>query len=80
VSKIKVIYLVDWSSAYSSQGEIWEYLKRVARKCGLYDHTKFKHQVVSLEWNDTMQKWLVTVKDKTSQKEEQLVFDIVYEI
>jgi cation diffusion facilitator CzcD-associated flavoprotein CzcO len=69
--------ILEWTSAYSSQGEIWDYLKRVARKYDLYDNIKFKHQVVRMEWHEPSKKWIVVVRDKEQNTEEHCIFDIV---
>ncbi|ODM93451.1 Baeyer-Villiger monooxygenase [Orchesella cincta] len=66
-----------WSKTYSGQEEILEYLRNVAKKYEIYPNIKFQHRVTSTEWDDKISKWHVTVLDKTSDREETHVFDIL---
>ena len=51
----------DWSKVYSPQREIWEYTKRVAEDAGVLDRFVFDTAVVEAAWDDTAQRWRVTV-------------------
>jgi cation diffusion facilitator CzcD-associated flavoprotein CzcO len=53
----------EWSSFYSSGGEIGEYWIRVAKKYGLYEHVKFGHRVTRAEWDDGKGKWKITMEN-----------------
>ncbi|ORZ00368.1 putative flavin-containing monooxygenase [Syncephalastrum racemosum] len=69
----------DWPEHYSSQGEIYEYLRGVARKYGLYKKTKFETEVVSTVWIEDRQQWQLqwrSVNDHTHV--ETGYFDIVF--
>jgi cation diffusion facilitator CzcD-associated flavoprotein CzcO len=47
----------DWSETYSPQGEIWDYLRRVAREHGVLDRVRFDHEVLRAAWDETGQCW-----------------------
>lgn len=50
----------EWSKSYSPQPEIWQYLRDVARKYGIYPHVRFNHEVLGAEWDDALQRWSIT--------------------
>ncbi|KAI8637816.1 putative flavoprotein [Parasitella parasitica] len=49
----------DWSHHYSPQSEIYKYLRKVARKHGIYEQTKFRTEVVCIQWIQEKQMWKV---------------------
>src|SRR5690242_12283316 len=50
----------DWSRAYSSQREIWHYLRRCARRFGILPHIRWNHQLLDATWDDDEQRWHIT--------------------
>jgi len=67
----------EWPYTYSSNSDILEYMKKVAKKYDLYPHLKFNSQVKSLVWDEAVKKWKVVIYNKDTQKSEKFVFDIV---
>lgn len=49
----------DWSHHYSPQGEIYQYLRSVARKYKIYEQTKFNTEVIRIDWMHEKQVWKV---------------------
>ena len=49
----------DWSRVYSSQEEIWAYIKRCADDFGVTGHVRLGIDVLGADWDDTRQCWLV---------------------
>src|SRR4051794_21782408 len=49
----------EWSSTFSPQPEIYEYIRRVAREQGLYEHCRFGVEVESGDWDDETQRWRI---------------------
>lgn len=47
----------EWTSSYSPQPEIWEYLRRVAREYGVLDRTVFGTELEQATWDDGLQAW-----------------------
>jgi cyclohexanone monooxygenase len=47
----------EWSSTYSPQPEIQDYLRRVARDAGVLDRFVFETVVESMTWDDATQTW-----------------------
>ena len=50
----------EWSSTFSPQEEIWSYLRDVARREGVYEHTVFGCEVEDAAWDDDAQRWRIT--------------------
>lgn len=50
----------DWSSAFSAQPEIWEYLRTTAREEHLMPHIRFNSEVLDASWDEDEQQWTVT--------------------
>lgn len=50
----------DWSSAFSAQPEIWEYLRATAREEHLMPHIRFNTEVLDASWDEEKQHWTVT--------------------
>src|SRR6266576_1558842 len=42
----------DWSRTFSLQGEIWDYLPRVARDEGVLPYVRLEHEVREATWDD----------------------------
>jgi cation diffusion facilitator CzcD-associated flavoprotein CzcO len=49
-----------WTRLYSSQQEIWAYLRRCARRFGLQPHLRWGHEVKDARWDDTAQHWRIS--------------------
>ncbi len=49
----------NWSRKFSSQQEIYAYLRDCARKFGLIDHLHFQHEVKGMEWREESGEWIV---------------------
>ncbi len=49
-----------WSHTYSSQREIWEYLRRCARRFGVLPHVQWNCELQSAAWNEDDQRWHIT--------------------
>ena len=47
----------DWSSTFSPQREIWDYLRRVAAEQGLLPLVRFGCEVEEASWDDAAQLW-----------------------
>ena len=49
----------SWTRTYSRQGEIWDYLRRLADRHGLRPHIRFGHDLTAAAWDDEHQRWSV---------------------
>src|SRR5688500_11816110 len=49
----------DWSSVYSPQAEIWDYIRRVSQQHDVLRHVRFRHEVTGGEWDESAQRWQV---------------------
>jgi cation diffusion facilitator CzcD-associated flavoprotein CzcO len=49
----------NWSNSYSSQDEIWRYLRGVAERYGVIDRIRFDCPVQRADWDDTSKRWLI---------------------
>lgn len=47
----------DWSRSYSPGGEIWNYLRGVAKRFGILPFIRFNHPVTDARWDDAAQIW-----------------------
>jgi cation diffusion facilitator CzcD-associated flavoprotein CzcO len=47
----------NWSSTFSPQPEILEYLRGVARRFGVVEHVRFDHELESAEWDASEARW-----------------------
>jgi cation diffusion facilitator CzcD-associated flavoprotein CzcO len=47
----------EWSSSYSPQPEIWDYLRRIADEYGVRDRTVFGTELQHAAWDDGDQLW-----------------------
>lgn len=50
----------DWSEAWSSWSEIGEYIRRIAHKHGLYEHTRFHTTMTEAAFDERAGVWRVT--------------------
>ena len=50
----------DWSSTFSPQPEIYEYIRRVAEEQGLMPHIRFGIEVEEADWDEAAQQWRLT--------------------
>src|SRR4051812_23080709 len=50
----------DWSSTFSPQEEIWQYLRKTARDQGIYPHVRFGCEVEDASWDDAARVWRIT--------------------
>src|ERR1041385_2513007 len=55
----------EWSETYSTQAEIWAYMRATAEHYGVTKRTLFHHEVLDASWDDELQRWRIT----TSQGE-----------
>src|ERR671933_286698 len=49
----------DWSSTYSPQPEIRDYLRRCADDFGIRPHVRLRHEVTAAHWDDDDRRWHV---------------------
>src|SRR6476620_1824788 len=49
----------DWSRSFSTQPEIWEYLKRTAEGSGVLPHIRFDCEVTDAAWDDDAKVWVL---------------------
>jgi cation diffusion facilitator CzcD-associated flavoprotein CzcO len=47
----------DWTRRYSPQGEIWAYMRKVARDYDVNRHCRFDAEVLEARWDDELQRW-----------------------
>ncbi len=55
----------SWSREYSAQPEIWEYMRDVAKRNGLYDVIHFNTEVTGATWDEDRLRWTVTTTGET---------------
>ncbi len=49
-----------WRRMYSSQREIWHYLRRCARRFGILPHIRWNSELLDASWNEDEQRWYIT--------------------
>ncbi|MFL5667144.1 MAG: flavin-containing monooxygenase, partial [Ktedonobacteraceae bacterium] len=49
-----------WSRTYSSQREIWDYLRRCAERFGILPHIQWNSELLNASWNEDDQCWHIT--------------------
>jgi cation diffusion facilitator CzcD-associated flavoprotein CzcO len=49
----------DWPQAFSSQAEIWSYLRRCAADHGLLRHLRLRHEVTAADWEGRLNHWTI---------------------
>jgi cation diffusion facilitator CzcD-associated flavoprotein CzcO len=47
----------NWSRLYSSQREIWAYLRRCLERFGIRPHIRWGHEVGDVSWSEDQQHW-----------------------
>jgi cation diffusion facilitator CzcD-associated flavoprotein CzcO len=52
----------NWSRAYSSQHEIWLYLRHCARRFGILPHIQWNSELLNASWSENDQCWHLTTK------------------
>ncbi|KAK2811062.1 hypothetical protein FQN50_002397 [Emmonsiellopsis sp. PD_5] len=53
----------EWSKVYAGAEELWNFYRDRAEEYGVYEHTKFEHQVSGATWNEDSGKWGVKVEN-----------------
>jgi cation diffusion facilitator CzcD-associated flavoprotein CzcO len=48
-----------WTRTFSRQPEIWEYLCRTSREHGVEPHLRYRHEVISADWDDDAELWRI---------------------
>jgi cation diffusion facilitator CzcD-associated flavoprotein CzcO len=61
----------DWSEKYSPRKEIHDYMKMVAKKYKVYEHTQFETEVVRTSWIQHKNQWELELK-MTGEKENEI--------
>ncbi|MCX6129684.1 MAG: NAD(P)/FAD-dependent oxidoreductase [Proteobacteria bacterium] len=56
----------NWSSKFSPQKEIYEYLKHCAKKYAIYPHIRFHNKVEESQFNSESGLWTVSIKAQAS--------------
>ncbi len=51
-----------WSEFFSRQPELQDYFERCAREYGVLDHVRCSTEVVSANWDDSANRWVLTVR------------------
>jgi cation diffusion facilitator CzcD-associated flavoprotein CzcO len=49
----------DWTSTYSPQAEIWQYLRDCAERFGVRDAIRFSTEVLQAEWDGDGRRWRI---------------------
>jgi cation diffusion facilitator CzcD-associated flavoprotein CzcO len=49
----------DWTSSFSLQREIHHYLRDCARRFGLRDHLRLRHEVLEASWDEDRERWSI---------------------
>lgn len=52
-----------WSKSFSSQPEIWDYMRKVADERGLRKKIHFGKEVVGASWDDERERWTIRTGD-----------------
>jgi cation diffusion facilitator CzcD-associated flavoprotein CzcO len=47
----------EWTSTFSPQPEIWEYLRGCAQRYGVMAHIRFGHELLDASWDEDVQRW-----------------------
>lgn len=53
----------DWSRAFSPQGEIYDYIRRVTHDAGVRDKIRFGVEVTSVEYDSSRERWTARTSD-----------------
>jgi len=68
---------LDWTHKYSSQGEILDYLRSVAKKYDVLKSIRFNSEVRTMTWNDKESHWEVEVSYNNSPELQRFTADIL---
>lgn len=49
----------DWTHSYSTQPEIWAYLKTCAQRFGVLPHVRFRQDVRAAAWDEAVELWRI---------------------
>src|SRR4051812_20009131 len=49
----------EWTSTFSSQPEIWNYLRGCAERYGVTAHVRFGHELLDAAWDEDAQRWRI---------------------
>jgi cation diffusion facilitator CzcD-associated flavoprotein CzcO len=49
----------EWTSTFSPQQEIWDYLRGCAQRYGVMRHIRFGHEVLDAAWDEDAQRWRI---------------------
>ena len=52
-----------WSDTYSTQPEIWDYLRGVAADAGLLPRIRWGQEVVDASWDEAAEQWVITTSE-----------------
>lgn len=69
--------VLEWSTSCSSQAEILEYMRSVAKKYDIFKHTHLSTEVVKATWLTDKCKWQLDVKTKGQEDIRSLYFDVL---
>ena len=47
----------EWTSTFSPQPEIWDYLRGCAQRYGVMPHIRFGHELLDAGWDEDAQRW-----------------------
>jgi len=53
----------EWSRMYAPQPEIWEYLRRCAKRYGVLGRVRFRTAMQEARWDEDQRLWEVTTRD-----------------
>ena len=59
----------DWTEHFSKRNELWAYMERVADKYDLRRHIRFDTEVTEAVFNETADRWDVTLRDADGYSE-----------
>ncbi|KAG5370882.1 Baeyer-Villiger monooxygenase [Yarrowia sp. E02] len=66
----------DWDRAYAKGPDIKRYWQSRAKKYGLENKTKFRHNIEQAKWDDKTHQWVLQVEDLDSHKKSEIRTDI----
>lgn len=63
----------DWERTFSGGGQIWEYMRDVARELRMDEVTKFGQEVLDASWDEQQQRW--QIRTTTLELTAEVIFD-----
>jgi cation diffusion facilitator CzcD-associated flavoprotein CzcO len=51
-----------WARSFASQGEIWDYMRRVVDRYDVSGHLRYDHEVEEARWDDGASEWTVRTR------------------